>query len=75
MLFIRRWLARVMDRRPVVRTSLRYYRKPWWRRNGRAWLLLALLLALIAAIMLLLGQAQALEAKLKLESDEMPLAP
>lgn len=37
------------------------FRKPKWRRSGRAFLLLALLLALGAAIMLLLQPVQAMQ--------------
>lgn len=60
MLSFRRWLDRMTDRRPVVRRSPAS-RRPWWR-HGRPWLLLALMLALIAAITLLLGQVQAVQA-------------
>lgn len=55
-----RWRSRLADRRPALRPSRHSFRKPWWRRSGRGWLLLALLLLLIAAIAVLLGSARAL---------------
>ncbi|ALR20905.1 hypothetical protein [Sphingobium baderi] len=66
MLPIRRLLDRMIDRRPVVRSSRHSFRKPWWRRSGRAWRLLALMLALIGTILLVLPPATAIE--------EMPAA-
>lgn len=50
MLSIGRWLDRIRDRKPVIRRSRSRRR----RRSLGAWLLLAVLLALIGAIVLLL---------------------
>ncbi|ETI64131.1 hypothetical protein C100_09020 [Sphingobium sp. C100] len=55
-----RWRSRLTDQRSALRPSRHSFRKPWWRRSGRGWLLLALLLLLIAAIAVLLGSARAL---------------
>ncbi len=57
MLPIRLLLDRLIDRRPVVRSSRSRHRKPWWRRSGRAWRLLVL----IGTILLLLPPATAIE--------------
>jgi len=75
MFSLRRWLNRLSDRRPVVRIRRSSYRKPWWRRSGQAWLMLLLLGALIGAIALLLGPAQAFEAAIAAGADEIPLSP
>jgi len=62
MFSLRRWYDRLTDRRPVVRIRRNSYRKSWWRRTLRAWVLLALMAGLIAVIVLLLPQARVLEA-------------
>ncbi|MDF0543753.1 hypothetical protein PX699_15485 [Sphingobium sp. H39-3-25] len=61
MFSFRRWLDRKLDRRPMVRISRRSFRKPWWRRCGRAFLLLTFLLVLGAAILLLLQPVSAMQ--------------
>ena len=59
MLSFRRWLDRKRDRRPVIRISRASYRKPWWRRASRGWLLMVMLLLLVGAIVLLLRSVPA----------------
>lgn len=51
------------DRRPTIRPSRSRRLRPWWRRSARPWLLLGLLLAVIAAIVLLLGRYSPAQAE------------
>lgn len=80
MSFLQRLLGRSTDRRPidrrqVIRISRHNFRKPWWRRSSRVWLMLLLLLALLGVIGLLIGPAQAFESMIGAASDETPLSP
>lgn len=75
MSFLQRLRGRSIDQRRVIRISRHNFRKPWWRRSGRAWLMLVLLIATAGTILLLLPAAQAFEAMAVATSDEVPLSP
>jgi len=59
MLSLRRLIDRIADRRPRLRPSRHSFRKPWWRRTSRVWLLMVMLALMIAAIVVLLRSAPA----------------
>lgn len=63
------------DRRSVLRPSRHSFRKPWWRRTGRAWLLLALMLIVMAAVALLLQSAAGAASATRTAFDDHPASP